>query len=320
VIFLLSSIVDDFLLGGDFVSGEEMARKAGISRTAVFKRISAMRTAGYVIEASKGLGYKLVPRFDGLLPLEIRMRSRSKQFGASIVAMDCVDSTQNHLRGLALSGAPEGTVVVALEQASGKGRMGRSWSSPRGGLWFSLLLRPSLQPRDLPKLTLLFGVAIAEAVEDLRVKVCLKWPNDLLVGGKKVCGILMETSGEPDRVEYVLVGVGINANFSIMSLPEEVRSKSTTLSEALGKNVDRCGLIARILELSEGLYSEAQGEGFDNILNAWRSRSCTTGRDVTVISFGNILKGTAVDIDEDGSLLLETESGRVRVYSGDVIL
>lgn len=297
-----------------------MAKKAGISRTAVFKRVRAMRAAGYVIEASKGRGYRLVPRFDGLLPLEIRMRSRSKHFGASIVVMDCVDSTQNHLRNLALSGAPEGTVVVALEQTSGKGRMGRSWSSPRGGLWFSLLLRPSLQLRDLPKLTLLFGVVVAEAVEDLGVKTCLKWPNDLLAGGKKMCGILMETSAEPDRVEYVLVGVGINANFPITSLPEEVRSKSTTLSEALGKKVDRCGLIARILELSEGLYREAQVEGFDNILNSWRSRSCTTGRNVTVISFGNVLKGTDIGIDEEGSLLLETESGLVRVHSGDVIL
>jgi len=317
---LPSPIVDEFLLGGDFVSGEEIARKAGISRTAIFKRVRAMRKAGYVIEASKGRGYRLVPRFDGLLPLEIRMRSRSRQFGASIVAMDSVDSTQNHLRSLALSGAPEGTVVVALEQTSGKGRMGRSWFSPRGGLWFSLLLRPSLQLRDLPKLTLLFGVAVAEAVEELGVDVCLKWPNDLLAGGKKVCGILMETSAEPDRVEYVLVGVGINVNFPTTSLPEEVRSKSTTLSEALGKKIDRCGLIARILELSEELYREAQEDGFENVLNAWRSRSCTTGRNVTVMSFGNVLKGTAVGIDEDGSLLLETESGRVRVYSGDVIL
>jgi BirA family biotin operon repressor/biotin-[acetyl-CoA-carboxylase] ligase len=317
---LPSSILDEFLLGGDFVSGEEIARKAGISRTAVFKRIRAMRKAGYVIEASKGRGYRLVPRFDGLLPLEIRMKTRSKQFGASVVTMDCVDSTQNYLRRLALSGAPEGTVVITLEQASGKGRMGRSWSSPRGGLWFSLLLRPSLQLRDLPKLTLLFGVAIAEAVEDLGVKVCLKWPNDLLAGGKKVCGILMETSAEPDRVEYALVGVGINTNFPNAALPEELRSKSTTLSEVLGKKVDRCRLIARILELSEELYGKVQGEGFENILNAWRSRSCTTGRNVTVMSFGNVLKGTAVDIDEDGSLILETGSGRVRVYSGDVIL
>ena len=297
-----------------------MAKAAGVSRTAVFKHIHALRGMGYQIEASRARGYLLVPRPDGLLPLEIRMRTKSTLFTHDVVTIDSLASTQDWLRIKAQSGAAEGAVVVALEQSSGRGRMGRGWSSPHGGLWFSLLLRPSLPLKGLPKLTLLFGVVMAEALGNIGVKAYLKWPNDVLLEGRKVCGVLMEASVEPDRVEYVLVGIGINANFMISSLPRETQYNSTTLLESLGRPVDRCGLLAQILERAEYWYRYVQREGFSLVIEAWKSRSSTIGQTVTVSSFGSELKGTAVDIDSDGSLVLETDQGRANVYSGDVLL
>lgn len=315
---LLSKIIDDLLIEGTFVSGEEIARKVGVSRTAVFKHIRLLRRDGYSIESVRGKGYRLLPRFDGLLPLEVRVKARSTTFGKDLITLKCVDSTQDYGRKVANAGAPEGTVVVALEQKAGKGRMRRTWSSPRGGLWFTLLLRPSVPMRELYKLTLLFGVSVARALESYGLKPYLKWPNDVLVDGKKICGILLEISGEPDRVDYVLVGIGLNVNFSSRDLPDDIHSSSTSIYDALNRRVDRADLLCRILEDSEHLYLSAIKEGFQKVINAWRSMSCTIGRTVTVQSFGTSISGRAVDIDDDGSLIVKTKEGLKKIYSGDV--
>jgi len=315
---LLSKIIDDLLIEGTFVSGEKIARKVGVSRTAVFKHIRLLRRDGYSIESVQGKGYRLLPRFDGLLPLEVRVKARSTTFGKDLITLRCVDSTQDYGRKVANTGAPEGTVVVALEQKAGKGRMRRTWSSPRGGLWFTLLLRPSVPMRELYKLTLLFGVSVAGALESYGLKPYLKWPNDVLVDGKKICGILLEISGEPDRVDYVLVGIGLNVNFSSRDLPDDIHSSSTSIYDALNRRVDRADLLCRILEDSEHLYLSAIKEGFQKVINAWRLMSCTIGRTVTVQSFGTSISGRAVDIDDDGSLIVETKEGLKKIYSGDV--
>jgi BirA family biotin operon repressor/biotin-[acetyl-CoA-carboxylase] ligase len=315
---LLSKIIDDLLIEGTFISGEEIARKVGVSRTAVFKHIRLLRRDGYSIESVRGKGYRLLPRFDGLLPLEVRVKARSTTFGKNLITLRCVDSTQDYGRKVANAGAPEGTVVVALEQKAGKGRMRRTWSSPRGGLWFTLLLRPSIPMRELYKLTLLFGVSVARALESYGLKPYLKWPNDVLVDGKKICGILLEISGEPDRVDYVLVGIGLNVNFSSRDLPDDIHSSSTSIYDALNRRVDRADLLCRILEDSEHLYLSAIKEGFQNVINAWRLMSCTIGRTVTVQSFGTSISGRAVDIDDDGSLIVKTKEGLKKIYSGDV--
>jgi BirA family biotin operon repressor/biotin-[acetyl-CoA-carboxylase] ligase len=318
VVVLSSKAVDDLLIRGTFVSGEDTARKLGVSRTVVFKHVSALRRAGYSIESVRGKGYRLLPRFDGLLPLELRMKVSSSKFGRVAITLECVDSTQNYGRKLANAGAPEGTVVVALEQRAGKGRMSRLWSSPKGGLWFTLLLRPLIPMREMYKLTLLFGVSVARALESYGLRPRLKWPNDLLVNGKKICGVLIETSGEPDRVDYVLVGIGLNVNFSPRDLPDEIRSSSTSMYDVLNRRVDRAELLGRILEGSERLYLSATREGFQRVLNAWKPLSCTIGRTVTIQSFGSSISGRAVDIDDDASLIVETKEGRKKVYSGDL--
>ena len=308
--------LDDMLVQGP-VSGQEIASRLGISRTAVFKHIDCLRRQGYVIESRKGKGYRLLPRFDGLLPLEVLSRTGSRIFGCQAITLASASSTQDCLRTLASEGAPHGTVVIAMEQSAGKGRIGRRWFSPRGGLWFSLLLRPRIPLRDICALPLLFGVSVSSALEPL-LETSLKWPNDVLCcGGKKICGILTEVSAEPERLDYALVGIGVNSNFSTNDLPEDVRSRSASTLDVLGKKIDRAELLDRILLLSEELYKEAESRGFAGIIERWRSRSCMLGHEVTISSLNQTIAGRAVDINADGSLLVETEEGKVSVYCGD---
>jgi len=311
-------LIEERLSSGSIVSGESLASELGVSRTAIFKQMARLRSEGYSIATLHGKGYRLEPRFDGLLPMEVKRRTTTKVFGQTVDTLESVESTQTILRKRAEEGALEGHVVVALEQHAGKGRGGRSWSSPRGGLWFSLLLRPKIPLRELYMLTLLFGVAVTRSLKQYRLEPLLKWPNDVLVGGKKICGILLETSGEPDRVDFVVVGVGLNANFLASSLPEGMRANSVSIFDALGKRVDRAVLIGTILSESELLYKMASESGFSSIIKEWKASSCTIGREVEVSSYGKTIRGVASDIGVDGSLLVKTCRGIERVYSGDV--
>jgi BirA family biotin operon repressor/biotin-[acetyl-CoA-carboxylase] ligase len=223
------------------------------------------------------------------------------------------------MRKLAGEGAPEGTVVIALEQRLGRGRMNRTWFSPKGGLWFSLLLRPSIPPKDLHKLTLLLGVAVATTLVSFGVKASLKWPNDILIDHKKVCGILLEASTDTDRVEYVIAGVGMNVNNSLADFSEEIRNLAISLKEVMGTKIDRAELFSRLLKNIEDLYLEASERGFSSVISIWRSLSCTLGQMVEVHLLTGTLTGLALDIDEDGSLILKCEDGVRKVYSGDVV-
>lgn len=301
------------------MSGSRLAKEASISRTAIFKQVQTLRARGYRIESHRAKGYRLVPRFDGLLPLEVAMKTRSNTFGREVTTLEKVDSTQNALRRIAEEGGVEGSIVIALEQTQGKGRLGREWLSPRGGLWFSLLLRPNLPPTELHKLTLLFGLAVGISLEGLGLEPWLRWPNDVLLGGRKVCGILMEVSAQPERIDYVLVGIGVNANFSIPLLGRGLAPRSATLMDALGRKVDRAALLSSILEASEGLYSKATSEGFGDVIEAWKARSCTIGKKVTVNTLSGTLQGIAQDLDPNGFLVVRQPDGRLTtVQSGDV--
>jgi BirA family biotin operon repressor/biotin-[acetyl-CoA-carboxylase] ligase len=312
--------MDGMLLSGDYISGGKAAARLGTSRTAVFKHMNCLRKQGYDIESRRGKGYRIVPRFDGLLPLEVRMKLRSSLFGGTVITLPSTGSSQEYLRKLAEEGADAGTIVVALCQNAGKGRMGRQWFSPEGGLWLSLLLRPNIPLREIHKLPLLFGVSVSSALDRFGVETRLKWPNDLLVGGKKICGILMEISAQPERVEYVLVGIGVNANFHVQELPQDLRSSSASILDLLGKCVDRAELLSSILEKSEALYAEAERSGFAEVINAWRSRSCTLGHRVLLQLPKGTVSGTARELNEDGSLLVDSEGGPVSIYAGDLTL
>lgn len=228
-----------------------------------------------------------------------------------------VTSTNDVARDLAAAGAPEGTAVVADEQTGGRGRLGRPWASPPGGLWLSLVLRPRLPAHEAPRLGLAVGVAVARAIERATgVAVRLKWPNDLMVGDRKVGGVLVEA---PAEAGWAVAGIGVNANVSLEALPPEVRERATTLEAAAGRPVDRDALLGEIFAEVEKAYEVLRGDGFATILRWWRDRAASLGERVTVRVPGEVVAGVAEGIDEDGALLVRLDDGSVRrLLAGEI--
>lgn len=309
--------------GGDFVSGESIAGELNISRTAVWKHIQKLRDNGYEILSRERCGYKLKDAPDLLLPSEIQIGLDTEIVGAEMHYRPSVDSTNHIAKALAYHDASDGTIVVAEEQTFGKGRRERNFYSPRGkGIWFSVVLRPKMLPKDAPKLTLMAAVAVAEALNRFNLKPEIKWPNDLLFDGRKIVGILTEMTGEIGRIAYVVVGVGINVNIARDEFPEELQAVAASLSEMSGgEELSRVKIFRAVLEEFDKLYREVNENGFGEILNRWRRYNVTLGKKVRVIAAvegGENFDGTAVDINEDGALVVETADGLRTVYAGDV--
>lgn len=307
---------------GRFLSGARLARELGISRTAVWKHIKALTQEGYQIEAVPKLGYCLRRIPDLLLPAEVKEGLSTKTFGQAIHFYHQVNSTQEVAKSLASRGAPEGTVVVAEHQEAGRGRRGRGWfGHPGKGIMFSLLLRPALPPQKASAITLMAGVGVARGVgEAYPLKCQLKWPNDLMVGEKKLGGILTEMSSEADQIHYLVLGIGINANIEAELFPPELKDQATSLSMELGQKVDRVLLLRRVLEELETEYHRLLSGGSSAVMEEWRGLSSTLGKEVEVQNPQGTLRGRALDVDEEGALLLQQEGGQVlRITAGDVV-
>ena len=306
--------------GDKYVSGEEIADRLGVSRTAVWKHIGELRELGYRITSQPRSGYILEEAPDLLLPEEIRNGLKTSFVGRNVIHFDSVGSTNVEAKRLASEDAPEGTIVVAEEQGKGRGRLDRSFFSPTGGIWFSLILRPPFLPQDAPKCTLMAAVAVAKAMNAFGFQVGIKWPNDILHDGKKLVGILTEMHAEIDRINYIVIGIGINVNIPRSLFPVELQETATSLQLIRGAAVPRLKLFQSVLENIEGLYTTATNHGFSPIMEEWRQCSATLGHEVKVIGVGRDeqFTGKAVDIDEDGALLIDTEKGRRRVVAGDV--
>ncbi len=308
--------------GGNFISGEELSRQLNISRTAVWKYIKEIRGEGYVIEAFPRKGYRMKKKPDLLLPREIKRHLNTLRLGKSIEYLARVDSTNRRAKEMGLQGALEGTLVVAEEQTRGRGRLDRQWFSPRGGIWFSILLRPDLSPQQAPLLTLLTSLAGVKGIKNATgYSLYIKWPNDLFWQGKKAAGILTEINAEMDRINFVVVGVGINANIRHDHFPEDISSEAISLMEEEGESVSRPKLLATFLNEMEKMYDQAQLEGFKELIGEWKKYSTTLGKRVEVKTPRGIIKGKAVDINEEGALMVEKEGGEViHLLSGDVYL
>lgn len=248
---------------------------------------------------------------------------RTKNLGRNILFCHEVDSTNDWAKEVAMYGAHEGTVLIAETQAKGRGRLGREWISPTGGLWFSLILRPKLIPAEAVKLTFVAGLAVAKVLREMfDLKVWTKWPNDVLVDGRKICGILTEMSTTGETVNFVVVGVGINVNFYVENFfPEELKRVATSLENELGRKVQLEELFRILLEKMEALYEQFTKEGLDPILEEWKKYADFLGRKVEIITQNEKLSGLALDIDREGALVLKLEDGTSkRVFVGDVSL
>ena len=307
--------------GKDFISGESIAGELGISRTAVWKHIQKLREHGYQIISSERRGYQLKDAPDLLLPSEIQIGLDTQIIGKEMKYFPSVDSTNHEAKALAYHGAAEGTIVVAEEQDSGKGRLDRNFYSPRGkGIWFSVILRPKFLPHDAPKFTLMAAVAVAEAMARFNLKAQIKWPNDIMFDGRKLVGILTEITGELARINYMVIGIGINVNMSRADFPEELQNVAASLSEMSGEDLSRVEIFRAVLEEFDKLYLEVKAEGFDKVIERWKKYNVTLGKNVRVISAsdGESFTGKAVDLNQDGALVVEAEDGQRTVYAGDV--
>lgn len=308
--------------GENFISGESIAGKLGVSRTAVWKHIQKLRENGYEILSSERCGYKLKDAPDLLLPSEIQVGLNTNIIGKEMHYKPVVDSTNRLAKALAYHGAADGAIVVAEEQTCGKGRRERNFYSPRvKGIWFSVILRPKILPKDAPQITLMTAVAIAEAMNRFNLKLDIKWPNDLLFDGRKLVGILTEMTGEIGRITYVVVGVGINVNISHDEFPEEIRDVAASLYEINGEPLARVKIFRAVLEELDKLYQEVNVNGFDDILRRWRKYNSTLGKNIRVVSAidsDKYFDGKAIDLNSDGALIVETAQGRQTVYAGDV--
>ena len=301
------------------VSGEELAELLGCSRAAVWKRIAALREDGYRIEARHAAGYVLAGTPDRIGPSELS--PHLKGAWREVHWLACVDSTQHVARDLARSGATEGTAVVAEEQTAGRGRLGRTWHSPPGdNLYCSVVLRPPRAPAEVPQIALVVGLAVADAVhETTGRRPAIKWPNDVLLDGKKVCGILTEMESEMDRVHHVIAGIGVNLN--TRRFPRELREKASSLLLLTGRRVERAPFTARLLAALEARYGRYLSVGFASVRTEWESYSCLTGTEVRVQGPGGEVAGRVLGIDDDGALRLRAADGRVnRIVAGEVTL
>lgn len=315
-----SDVLELLREAGGYVSGEKMAEQLGVTRAAVWKKIAALRDAGYDISSAPRSGYILRSAPDRLIEPEIVKGLQTKLVGREIICYDAVDSTNIVLKELARQGAENGTVVVADTQGTGRGRMERAFFSPPGkGIWVSILLHPDFLPQEAPKCTLMAAVAVAQAMEKFGLRAAIKWPNDILHDGRKLVGILTEMSAEMDRVNYIVIGIGINVNIAEEDFPEELRPIATSLMQMKGEPLSRVAFLQELLRALDVLYADVQRAGFAPVLAAWKKYAVTLGQQVRVLGpGGETFEGTAADIDTEGALLIDTEEGQRRVLAGDV--
>ncbi|HVP65766.1 MAG TPA: biotin--[acetyl-CoA-carboxylase] ligase [Anaeromyxobacteraceae bacterium] len=305
----------------EYVSGEAISDKLGLSRAAVWKHVRSLRSRGYRIDAAPARGYRLAEIPDRLGALEVKPLLNTHDLGQVLHCREELESTSDLAKELAEQGAAHGEVVIAERQTAGRGRRGRSWSSPAGkNLYLSAVLRPELPPQRAAELTLVASLAVCDACRQAGVDAGIKWPNDVLVGGRKVAGILTELAAEPDVVHWVVVGIGVNLNAGREDFPEEIRDEATSLAIERGQPVPRALFAAALLSLLEQWLDRHAEEGFEAVRRAWRERSATLGRSVRVEVDGGEVDGVADDLDESGALLVRSESGLVRVVAGDVRL
>lgn len=310
--------------GDGTISGAELSQRLGLTRAAIWARIEELRRLGYEIEASPHLGYRLLSTPDVLHADDLLTRlGKTRVVGRDIRVFQETTSTSDVAEKLARDGVKEGVVVFAESQTKGRGRLGRRWLSPPGkGLWFSVLLRPDLRPQEATQLTIAAATALRRAIQiETGLSPDIKWPNDILIRGRKVAGILTELSAELDRVKHVLLGIGVDVNLTAGELPIELRRSVTSLKAETGKSVFRPALAVAILRELDADYARVCGGQFAGVAEEW-ARFCTTrGEEVTIVMGERRVRGRAEALDEAGALLVRTEHGHLeRVIGGDVTL
>jgi len=304
------------------VSGEKIAEQMGITRSAVWKRIRELRAKGYNISSSQTEGHKLEATTERLLPHEIHKRLTTRFIGKQIRYFDRAASTTWIAKQLCTEGDVEklhGMVIIAEEQTGGVGRLGRSWASPAGGIWVTIILKPKIPIDRAFMITMAGSLAVARAIrKEYDIGALIKWPNDIYIGDKKVGGLLLELSAEADTIHYTLLGIGIDANIALDELTPSLRSTVTSLQAETGREIDRTTLLARVLKEFEQRYLLIENEEYDTLVREWKSMSLTLDHRVQIRTMKRTFDGEAIDIDEHGALIIRKDNGKIeRVIAGD---
>lgn len=304
----------------DFVSGEKMSEKFNMTRSGIWKYINMLKKDGYNIESITRRGYRIVSSPDILTYEELEEYLNTDFIGRNIQYFGSIDSTNKRAKEIAFE-EKEGTILIAEEQAEGKGRLGRGWISPKGkGIWMSIVLKPKVDPMKVAKITLLGAVAVHKALENMNIKSQIKWPNDILIGKKKICGILTEMNCELNMINYVVIGIGVNANLDEGHIPIELKDKATSIKISEGKEINRKELLGNILNEFEKFYIPFRDEDdISKVIDICRDNSALIGKEVRVIKGEEIKIGKALDINHEGQLVVEFGDNVVEnIFAGEV--
>lgn len=315
---LLNALIEH---GEKYVSGEELSQKLNVSRTAIWKHIEELRKEGYQIEAVRKQGYRIMEEPNTLTSSTLIPHLQTNWLAQHMHVYEDVDSTQQLAHQFAQQGAANGTVILAEQQNAGKGRLGRTWFSPKGtGLWMSFVLRPELALPQVPQLTLLSSVAVLRGIKQVvDVDVQIKWPNDLLINHRKLAGILTELNAEADRVNFVILGIGINVNQKREHFPDDLLNVATSLCVETGQVINRKQLFIHIVKQWEELYELYLHKGFSPIRTLWEANSVSMGKVIKARTTNGVLEGIAQGITNEGVLLLQDSDGTIhKIYSADI--
>jgi len=307
----------------EYLSGQDLSDVLHISRVAVWKHIKKIQALGYTVESKQKEGYKLTKKSDLLLPWEITTELGTKSLGQHAYYYETVDSTQNEALKIANESNKEGIIIIAEKQTGGKGRSGRKWISPKGGIWFSIILHPKFDISNITLFPIASSLALSNAIEKTcKIKTELKWPNDLTIKGKKLSGMLVDASLESNKIENLVLGVGIN--FEVNSKEIEKILKKTpnfygvaSLSEQKNK-IKPIQLIQSFLLELEDIYEQLNNNQRKKIISKWTERSSTIGKKIEVDTHQGKVKGDAIRIDDDGGLVVKDKEKTNKIFAGDI--
>lgn len=306
-----------------FISGEEISKNYGISRAAIWKHIKKLKEEGYEIESITNSGYKLISCPDLLTYEEVSEHLNTKYIGRKLVHFDTIDSTNKKAKELASQGEQEGTVVVSETQTLGKGRFQRKWSDPKGkSILMSIILKPKVEPSDIAVVTLIAAAAVCKALYECDMDSQIKWPNDIIINNKKICGILTEMSGELNQINYVIIGIGINVNTSINDIPDDLLNIASSLKIEKGKDFSRKKIIAELLNNFEMMYDDfIKNKNIRPVIDICRKNSSLIGKTIQLYKRGDLISAKAEDIDDEGRLVIRYDNGECEsIISGEVTM
>ena len=307
----------------EYLSGQDISEPLMLSRAAVWKHIKKLQSLGYIIDSRPKLGYRLTKTTELLLPWEVSYGLETSLFGKKIYYFDTINSTQNFATELASKPQENGTIVIAEKQTQGRGRLNRKWTSPSGGVWLSVILRPEFEISAATLFPMVSSLALSLAIEKvLKVKPKLKWPNDLTIGGKKVAGILVDASIESGKIDYLILGVGINFKIDVKKIEKNIKNTGNYYGVATlvakGNTTNAVQLVQVFLLELERLYNLLSDGNSKFIVKEWTKRSSTIGKIISVTSSAGLIHGKAIKIDNDGALVVSSKGKSHRILVGDI--